>query len=123
MYVLDTNILIHYGNQEPKVKRVIENWLAEREALATSAIAEAELLAWPDLAPEDIYIADKVLRTVLIYEVDSSIARRAAMYCRTYNTQLADALIAATAFMYNGTLVTRNTKDFAKIREIEVLKI
>lgn len=123
MYVLDTNILIHYGNQEPEAKRVIEKWITEGEALATSTIAEAELLSWPHLAPEDIYIANRVLRTVVIFPIDSSTARRAALYCRTYHTPLIDALIAATAFVHNATLITRNTKDFSKIREIEVLKI
>lgn len=123
MYVLDTNILIHYGNQEPEVKRVVESWIAKGELLTTSTIAEAELLSWPELAPEDIYIANRVLRTVEIFPVDSSTARRAALYRRTYHTPLTDALIAATAFIYNAPLVTRNTKDFSKIREIEVLKI
>jgi len=35
---------------------------------------------------------------------------------RAYNLKIPDAVIAATALTYQFTLVTRNTKDFTRIK-------
>jgi len=40
---------------------------------------------------------------------------------KTFKTKLPDAIIAATAIVNNLSLITRNTKDFEKIQELEVV--
>lgn len=55
--------------------------------------------------------------------VDSPIARGAGEIRRKYKTKTPDALIASTAVMYQAPLVTRNVRDFKKIKELKVLEI
>ncbi|MBK8390809.1 MAG: toxin-antitoxin system, toxin component, PIN domain protein [Saprospiraceae bacterium] len=46
------------------------------------------------------------------------------MICRKpeiYNVLLPDAIIAATALTYNLVLISRNTSDFSKITDIEII--
>lgn len=122
-YVLDTNVLIYYLEKEEPVFGKINEWIKEGTPPIISTITEAELLAWPNLHADQIEPMNDLLGSTLIISIDSPVARMGALFRRQYGTQLIDALIAATAFLQHAPLVTRNTKDFAKIREIKVLKI
>lgn len=123
MYVLDTNILILYFQDESVIADQLEAWERENVPLIISTAVEAEILSWPKLTGEDIKTIDRTLKTMTILPIDSGIARMAAFFRRQYNIELIDAMIAATAFLNEIPLVTRNAKDFSKIREIEILKI
>jgi predicted nucleic acid-binding protein len=56
----------------------------------------------------------------LIIPVDSQIARLAGFFKRKYKILLPDAIIAATSYLTNTILATRNIKDFKRIKEISV---
>lgn len=122
MYVFDTNVFIYYLQNSPDVVQQIEQWL-QQETILTSSIVEAELLSWPKLILPDHIIILNILSTVRIIPVGSTIAQLAARFRRTYSVDLLDAFIAATAIIHHSPLVTRNTKDFAKIKELVVVKI
>lgn len=62
---------------------------------------------------------DNILRNLSIIPIDSQIARLSGFFKRKYNVSLPDALIAATSYLTNSILVTRNIKDFEKIKEIK----
>ena len=123
MYAVDTNILIHYANRESNVVKQLERWINEGTPLVVSTIVEAELFSWPKLSSQDLKNFDDMMTVFTIAPVDSLIARTAASLRQRYRTPLHDTLIAATAFTHNAPLVTRNTKDFSKIEEIELIKI
>ncbi|WP_256565294.1 PIN domain-containing protein [Dyadobacter chenhuakuii] len=46
---------------------------------------------------------------------------KAAEIRKLHNLKLPDAIIAATAMVYNLTLVTRNTKDFSNISGLTLI--
>lgn len=52
--------------------------------------------------------------------VDRAIAERAGRIRREDRLEAADALIAATALEYHLALVTRNLRDFEKVRDLRV---
>lgn len=86
-----------------------------------SVITEAELFAGKDMEDEgkEKYVADMIGLFAKI-SVDSHIARIAGTFRRKHNVFLPDCIIAATAFTQGYKLLTKNTKDFEKIKEIRV---
>ncbi|MDP3734847.1 MAG: PIN domain-containing protein [bacterium] len=54
--------------------------------------------------------------------LDATSARKAGMLKRDYRTPFADAIVAATALIYNLPLVTRNVRHYQPI-EAEGLRI
>lgn len=123
MYVFDTNILILYSKREPHLTNTLEQWTRAGSPLLISTVVEAELLSWHQLTMENIHEIKETLSIFTAIPVDSFVAHTAASLRRRYRTPLIDSIIAATALLQNAPLVTRNAKDFSKIREIEVLKI
>jgi toxin FitB len=63
------------------------------------------------------------LQTVSILPVDSHLAQLSGALGRTYGLKLADSIIAATALYTGSTIVTRNTRDFKKVANLEILSI
>ncbi len=88
-----------------------------------STIVAAELLSLPSLTNKDTQRIEDLFTTMTIAGVDLSVARLAALFRRKYRVGLADAVIAATAFLRDCPVATRNVKDFARIREIEIEKV
>lgn len=123
MRVLDTNVLIYFLAGELSVTRRLDAWRAEHETFLISTLAQAEVLSLPKLTSADIERIEGLLATMTLVPVDAPIARLAAEFRRRYRGELADAVIAATAFLRDAPLVTRNARDFAKVREIEVERI
>ncbi len=84
-----------------------------------SIITEAELFAGKDMEDEgkEKNVAD-LLDLFTKIHMDSHIARIAGSLKRKYDVLLPDCIIAATAFTQGYKLLTKNIKDFQKIKEI-----
>lgn len=123
MRVLDTNVLIYYLAGELAVARRLDAWRAEHETFLISTLAQAEVLSLPKLSSADIERIEGFLATMTLVSVDSPVARLAAQFRRRYRVKLADAVIAATAFLRDAPLVSRNIKDFRRVKEIAVEQI
>ncbi|MBS3170002.1 type II toxin-antitoxin system VapC family toxin [Candidatus Woesearchaeota archaeon] len=99
------------------------SFFGEEEEIIFSAVTEAELLSGQQC--KDAVIRERVLHFLSQFEkitVGNPLVQIAADFRRKYGIALPDALIAASAFVNNATLITRNVKDFQKIREIKVEK-
>ncbi len=87
----------------------------------TSVITIAELFAGKDCnTKEGLNAVEKILELVSIENVSEIVAKKAGELKRKYNIATTDAIIAATAIQNNLTLLTRNVKDFNKIKEIRI---
>ncbi len=84
-----------------------------------SVITEAELFAGRDMEDEgkERFVID-LLDLFTKISVDSHISRIAGSFRRKHNVLLPDCIIAATAFTQGYKLLTKNVKDFEKIKEI-----
>jgi predicted nucleic acid-binding protein len=52
-------------------------------------------------------------------ELDNEIAKIAAEFRRKYGTSLLDSIIAATAYRETCPVLTKNLKDFERIKEVK----
>ena len=86
-----------------------------------SAITETELIAGNECNKFEIKtrILD-FLSNFTKVPVDNQIAVKAGDFRRIYGIRIPDAIIAATAYILKATLITRNAKDFEKIKEITI---
>lgn len=123
MYTLDTNAIIYYLKDDQDAVIVLSSIFTQNIPLYISAITEIELFIFPKLSVQEEEQIDEVLRTVAIIPVDSRIARTAGLIRRTYQINIADSTIAATALFTGTTILTRNTRDFRKIPNLSKRQI
>ena len=106
--LLDTDVFVDHLRGARRLPQVTGSY---------SVITRAELFAGTE-TDEPAVRALLELHTEVA--VDSAIAERAGRLRRTASIRLPDALIAATALEHALDLVTRNRRDFAKVRGLRV---
>ena len=121
MYTLDTNIIIYYLKEEKSAVDLMEKIFTENVAIYISTLTELELLSFSNLTPKEIEHIENFFKIVSIIPVDSRIARIGASLRRMYKIKTIDSVIAATALFTNSILITRNLKDFKKIKNLKLL--
>ncbi|MEK7128022.1 MAG: type II toxin-antitoxin system VapC family toxin, partial [Patescibacteria group bacterium] len=88
-----------------------------------SVISRVELFSYSEITPEESSSIEAFLGSTRTVLIDNEIAMIAAELRRKYKIKTPDSLVAATAIYTNTSLVTRNTKDFEKIKELKVIKV
>jgi len=122
-YTLDSNILIYHLKGETKVPERIESWLLGGDRLFISAITRIELLAAPAMTLNDERLILALLVQFTLVPVEAQVADLAAKIRRAHRVELGDSIIAATALLVNTPLVTRNTRDFKKIKGLSLFAL
>lgn len=120
MVILDTNAVIYYLQNENKAVNVIELLRERKTEFAISTITELEVLSFPGITDFELFKISVWLNELFIIPVDSIIAREAAKLRRKYHLKSPDAIVAATAILYKGRLVTRD-KRFEKLSELKIV--
>lgn len=121
-YLVDTDVIINYLKGKNKSKDFLMRIIDGEVAGFFSVITEAELLsgARDDRDEASIYAVLDVMEAI---EVERDIAITAGKlrrkYYAAYNTELPDAIIAATAKERGLILATANEKHFRMFEEIE----
>jgi predicted nucleic acid-binding protein len=104
-------------------REAIEFMRGQETRPAISAITAAELFAGVR-SPTEGHRIETLCGRLLVYQVDLEIARLGGSYCRqwrhSHGVQIADALIAATAWLHDARLVTRNTRHFPMLDDVVV---
>lgn len=121
-HLWDTNTVIYYLQQQfpPHAEAYIDQ-LTTQSNPAISAITEIELLCWKSASENDFKIIQNFIHDSWVFELDQPVKVTAAALRRNYSIKLADAIIAATSIVFNLTLITRNTGDFARIDKIKLI--
>lgn len=120
MYTLDTNIVIALFQGDAAVEAAIRSWHQAGTPMITSTITLTELLAFPGITEAEEERLKAFLQTTRTVSVGWRIAELAGHIRRTYRVKIGDSLIAATAWHENTVLVTRNVRDFRRIKEVFV---
>lgn len=122
MYTLDTNFVIYYLIKDKQAEKFFNENLAST-FYYVSVISRVELFSYPEITAEEFSSIEAFLGSTRSVLIDNEIAMIAAELRRKYKIKTPDSLVAATALYTNTYLVTRNTKDFEKIKELKVIKV
>jgi predicted nucleic acid-binding protein len=120
-YIWDTNIAIYYLQRQftPAAEKFIDESI--QDALpCISAITEIELLCWKTASAKDLEALYDFVNNALVIELESAIKLKTADIRKQYKIKLPDAVIAATALVYDLTLITRNISDFKNIQGLKI---
>lgn len=120
MIVLDTNIIISYIQDDPLIIRWVDQALLLQERFVISSLTIVELLGFKKLTERDEFAIEQWLHQVLVIDIDSSLARKAARLRRNFSLTTTDSIIAATAASLYASLVSRD-KVFAKVKDIKTI--
>lgn len=123
MYTVDTNVIIYYLQNDGVAVSFFERAAEQRVPLYVAGISETELLGYPPLTESDIRAIENTLALCFIVHTNARITRLAATLRRMYRLKTVDALIAATALFTSSVLITRNVKDFSRIKELTLEKV
>lgn len=119
-YLIDSNIIIGYlDNKLPSSGMVIMNNIID-DTPKISIINKIEVLRFNTHA--DIYkIFEDFINESIVFDLNDSVVDQTIKICKSHRIKLPDAIIAATALVYNLTLITRNVADFKNIEGLELL--
>ena len=121
MYILDTNTLIYYFKNQGNVAQNLEAVSPENIVISTIVLFELQVGLAKSMSPtKRSQQLQQLLRRVTLVPFD----RDAALAAGTVRAQLEqqgtpigpmDILIAGTAVALQGTIVTRNGREFSRI--------
>ena len=117
-YLIDTNTVIDYLDNKFPVNAAD---MLDVEELDISVITRMELLAWRNAEPEQIFILNEFINSVVIWGLDEPVILKGIEIRKEYSIKLPDAIIAATARVYDLSLVTRNIDDFKNIKGLKLI--
>ena len=85
-----------------------------------SVISQIEVLRF-NATPEVYKILEDFINESTIFDLNGLVIASTIAICKSHKIKLPDAIIAATAIVYNFTLITRNTSDFKNIQNLKFL--
>jgi predicted nucleic acid-binding protein len=115
--LLDSNIIIYAHKAE---YQVVRDFIRDK-ALYASAISYLETLGYHQISAEEKDFLQQFFAVVILLPISDTVVQKATALRQQRKMTLGDAVIAATALVYNKTLVTRNVKDFEWIDELKLL--
>ncbi len=121
-HLWDTNTAIYYLQQQfPPTAEQFMDALLQYEPPVISAITEIELLCWKTATEKDLDVLHDFIRDAFVIELEPPIKQKTAELRKGYKIKLPDAIIAATALVYDLTLLSRNTADFGGIDGLKII--
>ncbi len=118
MYLIDTNILIYSG--EARYASLLLPYVTDT-ANGVSLISHIETLGFHRITPAQITYFSSLFKILRVLPINDAIAKEAIQIRQNRKVALGDAIIAATALVYDIEIVTRNTADFAAIPHVKVI--
>lgn len=113
-YLIDSNAVIDYlSGKLPAAGMTFMNGLVN-DTPKISLITKIEVLGFRTSAEAEKLLTD-FTDDCLVLPITEEISDRTIKLRKDYKIKLPDALIAATALVYNFTLVSRNVSDFKRI--------
>ncbi len=121
MFTFDTNPIIYFLSGDKKaVSLVSDIILSDNAVVYIPTVVRLELLSKPEMSPDEKTTILEFLNQFRSMALDQNIADIAADLRRIYKLKTADSIIAATAIFTGTSLITRNVKDFRRVKGLTV---
>jgi predicted nucleic acid-binding protein len=119
-YLIDTNAVIDYlGNKLPASGMDFMNTVIDAVP-NVSVVTQIEVLGFN--APEQHYkILSDFINDSTVLDLTNNVVEASIEIRKKHKTKLPDAIIAATALVYDLVLISRNTSDFKNIDGLKVI--
>lgn len=119
-YLIDTNVVIYYlgNNLTPKGMNFMNNIIDVIPNI--SVITQIEVLGF-QTTNEHYKTLTNFIDDSNVLNLSNDVVKASIEIRKNYKTKLPDAIISATAIVYDLTLITRNTKDFSNINGLKVI--
>ncbi len=115
MYLLDTNILIYFLNNDIPTSTLPEIESMLKNHFNISILNKIEFLGFRHFSPFERKQALEFINEATLFDLNEEIVEASIELRSNYSIKLIDSIIAATAKVNNFALVTRNMADFKKI--------
>jgi predicted nucleic acid-binding protein len=120
-YLLDTNVVINYLNASlPLAGMAFLNTIVDNEPMI-SVITKMETLGFNFKSIEEQNLMQDFISGSTVLDINNDIVNITIALRKAHKIKLPDAIIAATALIYNLTLITRNTNDFKHIEGLNMV--
>ena len=120
-YLLDSNTVIDYiaGLYSDKAKQWL-NQIIDKE-IVVSVITKIEVLSFDPDKDDNYSILVDFFESSTVLELSESVVNKTIQIRQKQKIKLPDSVIASTALVHGLVLVSRNTKDFSAIPNLEVI--
>ena len=120
-YLIDTNAGIDYLAETMPEKGLSFLDGVIDSGYSISVISRIELYAYSKLTKQDKESLDIMTAQASVLNINEAIIEKTIKTRKTYKIKLPDAIIAATAMVYDFTMISRNLKDFKNITDLVVV--
>jgi tRNA(fMet)-specific endonuclease VapC len=126
-YYLDTNICIYFlKGSFPNLKKKILS--VNPDSISIPAIVKTELLYGSEKSKNKEDNLKKIQQFLLPFHIEDFTDNETALYAKIRNELEKkgkiigpnDLLIASIVFSHNGTLITKNTKEFSRVKDLKI---
>ncbi len=120
MYVLDTNVVINFLDASlPKPSMKFLSGIVDNNP-CISVITKIEALGFNFRSSNEQNTMVAFISGSTVLDIDNDIVNKTIEIRKSIKIALPDAIIAATALVYDFTLLSRNAKDFNNIPELKL---
>ncbi len=119
-YLIDSNVVIYYLNKQLPAAGMNYLEMVMGAEPWISVVTKIEVLGY-EMDSKSYNEIVTFLNAVGIIGLQNNIANRTILIRRRHKLKLGDAIIAATALVYDFELITRNTADFKKVPGLKLV--
>lgn len=117
-YLIDTNVIVdNFADKLPEKAKT----LLYSIDLTISAVTKIEVLGWINATKEQLQPLYEFMEIANILSINEAVIEKTITIRQNKKIALGDAIIAATALVYDLVVISRNTSDFKNIEGLKVI--
>ena len=120
-YLLDSNTVIDYLEGKMPVRALEEMDKIIDQKARISVITQMEILGWFGATSVQLNLLNEFVADAIVFDLTPEMINRTIKIRQQYKIKLPDAIIAATALVYDLNLLSLNIRDFKNIDGLKII--